>query len=65
LSVTGLRGTVTLIDDPQIALPEAKRLSLRYHGPEKGEQQFRDVFSKQERVSIRLRIEHVTEYGFS
>jgi PPOX class probable F420-dependent enzyme len=58
-----IRGTVTLIDDPSIAQPDIKRLSLRYHGPEKAERQMREQFSKEERVTIRMRIERVNEYG--
>src|SRR5579872_5398035 len=40
-------GSVTLIDDPRIAQEDMRRLAIRYHGPEKGEQQMRDIYSKQ------------------
>jgi hypothetical protein len=59
-----LRGTVTLIDDQTIAQPDIERLAIRYYGPEKAEQRMRDQFSKEERVTVRLRIDRVTEYGF-
>jgi PPOX class probable F420-dependent enzyme len=57
-----LRGTVTLIDDQDIAQADIKRLATRYHGPEIAEQQMRDQFSKEPRVTIRLCVEHVTAY---
>lgn len=58
-----IRGRVTLIDDQKVAQADISRLSVRYHGPEKAEQQSRDQFSREERVTIRLRIEGVEEYG--
>ena len=42
-----------------------KRLSTRYHGPEKAERQMREQFSKEERVTMRMRIEQIKEYGLS
>jgi PPOX class probable F420-dependent enzyme len=57
-----LRGTVTLIDDQDIAQADIKRLATRYHGSEIAEQQVRDQFSKEPRVTIKMRIEHVTAY---
>ena len=60
-----LRGTVTLIDDQTIAQPDIERLAIRYYGPEKAEQRMREQFSREERVTVHLRIDHVTEYGFS
>jgi PPOX class probable F420-dependent enzyme len=59
------RGSVELIDDQCIAQADIKRLSTRYHGPEKAEQQMRDQFSEEERITIRLRPAHIQAYGFS
>jgi PPOX class probable F420-dependent enzyme len=59
-----LRGWVALNADPAVAQPDIKRLSTRYHGPERAEEQMRDTFSKEERVTVRLRIERVKVYGF-
>jgi PPOX class probable F420-dependent enzyme len=59
-----IRGSVTLIDDQSIAQPDIRRLATRYHGPAKAEQQMRNQFSKEERVTIRLTIENVIAYGF-
>jgi PPOX class probable F420-dependent enzyme len=56
-----ISGHIELNDDQAIAQADIKRLAVRYHGPEKGEQQSRESFSKQQRVTIRLAIEHVVE----
>jgi PPOX class probable F420-dependent enzyme len=58
-----IRGTATLIDDQRIALEDIKRLAVLNHGQGKGKQQVRDTYGKQERVTIRLQIERVDEYG--
>jgi PPOX class probable F420-dependent enzyme len=54
-------GTVELNDDQTVAQADIKRLAIRYDGQESGEQQARERFSKQQRVTIRLKIEHVLE----
>ncbi|HLJ66110.1 MAG TPA: PPOX class F420-dependent oxidoreductase [Chloroflexota bacterium] len=59
-----IRGTVTLIDDQAVAQEDIRRLSTRYHGPERAEQQMRDQFSNEHRVTLRLTVERVKEYGF-
>lgn len=56
-----ISGTVELNDDQTVAQADIKRLAIRYHGPEKGEQQSRDSFSKQQRVTIRLKMERIVE----
>jgi PPOX class probable F420-dependent enzyme len=58
-----VRGTVTLNDDPAIAQADIKRLAERYDGRESAEAQVRDQFSREHRVTIRLHVEHVVEYG--
>jgi PPOX class probable F420-dependent enzyme len=60
-----IEGPVTLIDDQGVAQADIKALSTRYHGPEKAEQQMRDQFSKEERITILLRIDQVVAYEFS
>ncbi|MGH2441813.1 MAG: PPOX class F420-dependent oxidoreductase [Chloroflexota bacterium] len=54
-------GTASLDDDQEIAQADIKRLSTRYHGPEKAERQARDQFSNEHRVTIRMPIERVVE----
>ncbi len=56
-------GTVTLNDDQAVAQPDIERLATRYHGPEAAAEQMRDQFSKEERVTVRLRIEEVYGQG--
>jgi PPOX class probable F420-dependent enzyme len=58
-----IAGTAQLIDDQPTAQEDIKRLSTRYHGPEKAERQVREQFSKEQRMTIRLPAEHVIVYG--
>ncbi len=60
-----LRGSVTLTDDPEVSQADIKRLAIRYHGTEKAEQQVRDQYSREDRVTVRLRIDHIVEYGLN
>lgn len=57
-----INGTVEMIDDPEIAQRDIYRLSTRYHGEEKARRQMREQFSKETRVSLRLKPEHIIEY---
>lgn len=50
-----------LDDDKVIAQSDIRRLAIRYHGPEHGEQLACETFSKQQRVSLRLKVERVIE----
>ncbi len=54
-----LTGTATLIEDQAVAQADIRSLAIRYHGQEQGDAQSRDMFSKQERITIRMRIDHV------
>lgn len=58
-----IRGTVTLIDDQEIAQADIKRLATLYHGPETADRQMGSQFAKEERVTLRMRIEKVDEYS--
>jgi PPOX class probable F420-dependent enzyme len=57
-----INGTVEMIDDPEIAQRDIYRLSARYHGEEKARRQMREQFSKETRVSLRLKPERIIEY---
>jgi PPOX class probable F420-dependent enzyme len=57
-----ITGRAELIDDPAIAQADILGLAVRYHGPEEGSRQA-ESFRKQERVTIRVPIEHVYLYG--
>jgi len=56
-----ISGTVEMIDDPEIALRDIYRLAVRYDGEEAARQQVADQFSKERRVTLHLKCEHVIE----
>lgn len=57
-------GRVAIVTDRAAAQDDIRRMAVRYHGPDKGEQMARDVFSKQERISYRLDAREVYAQGF-
>jgi len=57
-----LYGTVRLIEDQATAQADIHRLAARYHDPATADQMMRDQYSKQERLTIRMRIERVVEH---
>ena len=57
-----ISGTAELIDDPEIAQRDIHRLATRYHGDEKAARQMAEQFSKEQRVTIHLKLERVHEY---
>lgn len=57
-----ISGKVEMIDDPEIAQRDIHRLSTRYHGAERAAKQMAEGFSKEQRVTLRLKCEHVHEY---
>ena len=56
-----LSGAAQLVDDQPTAQADIKRLAERYHNPEKAAQMSRDQFSKQQRLTLRMKIERVVE----
>lgn len=59
-----IRGTGRLVDDQTIAQEDIRQLAIRYDGVETAERQVREQFSREERVSIYVPLDRVTEYGF-
>lgn len=57
-----ISGRVEMIDDPQIGQHDIYRLSARYHGEQVAKRQMEEQFSKEKRVTLRLKPEHVVEY---
>ncbi len=51
-----------MIDDPKIAQHDIYRLSARYHGDEKARRQMQEQFSKEQRVTLHLKPEHIIEH---
>ena len=56
-----ISGRVEMIDSPQTAQADIARLATRYHGAEKARIQVETRFSKEQRVTLRLKCEHVVE----
>jgi PPOX class probable F420-dependent enzyme len=54
-----ISGVAQLNDDQVTAQADIRALAIRYHGQEEGDRQARDMFAKQQRVSIYLPITHV------
>ena len=57
-----LSGRVEMIEDPEIAQRDIFRLASRYHGEERAKRQMEQQFSKEQRVTLRLKPEHIIEY---
>jgi PPOX class probable F420-dependent enzyme len=55
-----LTGAATLIYDQETAQADIRHLAILNHGPERGEAQAERLFRKQERVTIRLRVDKVS-----
>jgi hypothetical protein len=51
-----------MIDDPEIAQHDIYRLAARYHGEGKARRQMQEQFSKETRVSLHLKPEHIIVY---
>jgi PPOX class probable F420-dependent enzyme len=54
-----LTGTARLIEEQAQAQADARRLAIRYRGPDEGAHEADERYSKQQRVTIRLQVEHV------
>ena len=54
-----LRGTATLIDDPETAQADIRALAIRYDGIEQWEAMTDNPFTKQTRLTIRMQVERV------
>ncbi|MCG8353125.1 MAG: PPOX class F420-dependent oxidoreductase [Chloroflexales bacterium] len=60
-SYVTLAGTVRLIEDQAIAQADIRRLALRYHNEIRAAELVRNQFAKEQRMTIRMPIEHVLE----
>ena len=61
-SYVTISGTVEMIDDPQVAQRDIYRLAVRYNGEEEAKRQMEEQFSKETRVTLHLKLEHVIEH---
>jgi PPOX class probable F420-dependent enzyme len=57
-----ISGNVAIIDDPKVAQADIYRLAFRYDGQELALQQMWERFSKEHRVTLRLKVMQVSEY---
>ena len=60
-SYVTISGRVEMIDDPEIAQEDIYRLAVRYNGEEEAQRQMKEQFSKEQRVTLRLKCEHIIE----
>ena len=58
-----IEGVATLDDNPVTAQADIRDLAIRYHGQERGEQQAREAFATQQRISIYVPIHRLIPYG--
>jgi len=61
-SYVTISGTVEMIDDSQVAQRDIYRLAVRYNGEEEARRQMEEQFSKETRVTLHLKLEHVIEH---
>jgi PPOX class probable F420-dependent enzyme len=61
-SYVTISGTVEMVDDPQVAQRDIYRLAVRYNGEEEAKRQMEEQFSKETRVTLHLKLEHVIEH---
>jgi PPOX class probable F420-dependent enzyme len=59
-----MEGTITVVDDPAVAQADIAALAIRNHGAEEWERTGRDVFGRQERLTLLLSIERIDVHGF-
>ena len=56
-----ISGIVEMIEDPEIAQRDIYRLAIRYDGENNARQQVAKQFSKERRITLRLKCEHIIE----
>ncbi len=61
-SYVTISGTVEMIDDQQVAQRDIYRLAVRYDGEEEARRQMEEQFSKETRVTLHLKLEHIIEH---
>lgn len=59
-----LTGSVELIDEESVAQTDIRRLAARYEGDEDADRRMREQFSREPRVTMRMRIQQAFQEGF-
>lgn len=60
-----IAGRIQFVEDQTQAQADARTLATRYDGVERAEALMRDYFSKQQRITLLLSIDHVITHGFA
>ncbi len=60
-SYVTISGTVEMNDDQEVAQRDIYRLAARYNGEEAAKRQMVEQFSKEHRITLRLKCEHIIE----
>lgn len=58
-----ISGNVEFIEDGDAAQAEIRRLTIRYNGPDNVDEQVKQ-YAKQQRVTVRVPVQHLIAYGF-
>jgi PPOX class probable F420-dependent enzyme len=59
-----LKGRAEMIDDPELGQSNMRQMTTKYRGAEEAEKDMAEIFSKQERVVIRVTVDSVDVHGF-
>ena len=59
-----VRGTVSVDDDPVRGQETMKAVTTRYEGAEVAERQMEEMYSKQHRITLTLKVDSVDSHGF-
>jgi nitroimidazol reductase NimA-like FMN-containing flavoprotein (pyridoxamine 5'-phosphate oxidase superfamily) len=59
-----ITGRVEVVDDQDAAQADMLEITRRYKSPEEAEQEHRELYSRQQRVSVFLTPEKIVTYGF-
>lgn len=57
-----ISGIVEMNEDQETAHHDIYRLAARYHGEETAKRQMEEQFSKEQRITLRLKCENIIEY---
>jgi PPOX class probable F420-dependent enzyme len=58
-----IAGRITMIEDESVAQEDIRRLAIRYDGAEEGNRQAREIFSKQQRITLHLSMDKLITRG--
>ncbi|QBD77955.1 PPOX class F420-dependent oxidoreductase [Ktedonosporobacter rubrisoli] len=56
-----ISGKIEFVEDQQIAQEDIRRLAIRYHGEQEANKQAQEQYSKETRVTLRLKCEHIID----